>query len=126
MNIADLPAPVFLAATIVFQSAAHICLKSSAGASSVWEFFVLQSVGNLAGLAGVLTYTGLLKKLPLHLGFPLTQGLVALGVLLVGSFCIFRESFTGNQLLGCLLVLGGVILLGLRVTHLESSKAESP
>ena len=113
MNIADLPAPVFLAATIVFQSAAHICLRFSARPSSVWMFFVLQSVGNLAGLVGILTYTGLLTKLPLHVGFPLTQGLVALGVLLVGSLCIFRESFKRNQIIGCALVFAGVILLGL-------------
>ena len=64
-------------------------------------FIVLQSVGNLAGLVGVLTYTGLLKKLPLHLCFPLTQGLVALGVVLVGSLCIFHESFRRNQIIGC-------------------------
>ncbi len=126
MNISALPAPVFLGATIVFQSAAHICIRYSAGASSVWTFIVLQSVGNLAGLAGVLTYTGLLKKLPLHLGFPLTQGFVALGVLFVGSFCIFHESFTQNEIIGCSLVLAGIILLGLRATHLKSSKAELP
>jgi multidrug transporter EmrE-like cation transporter len=126
MKISNLPAPLFLVATVVFQSAAHICLKSSAGASSVWMFCVLQSIGNLAGLVGVLTYTGLLQKLPLHLGFPLTQGFVAIGVLLVGSFCIFHESFTRNQIIGCILVLAGVISIGLRATHLESSKPELP
>jgi multidrug transporter EmrE-like cation transporter len=76
-------------------------------------FVVLQSIGNVAGLVGVLTYTGLLTKLPLHVGFPLTQGLVALGVLLIGSLCIFRESFNRNQVVGCVLVFAGVILLGL-------------
>ena len=122
MNIADLPAPVFLAATIVFQSAAHIFLRSSRP-SSAGMCILLLSVGNVAGLVGVLTYTGLLKKLPLHLGFPLTQGLVAIGVLLVGSLCIFRESFTSNQLVGCSLVLAGVILLGLCATRSESDQA---
>jgi multidrug transporter EmrE-like cation transporter len=85
----------------------------------------LFSVGNLAGLLGVLTYTGVLKKLPLHLGFPLTQGLVAIGVLLVGSLCIFRESFTLNQIIGCVLVLGGVMVLGLRATHSEGDDREN-
>ncbi len=113
MNISQIPAPVFLAATIVFQAAAHIGLKYASCASPVWAFIAF-SVANLAGLAGVLTYTGVLKKLPLHLAFPITQGLVALGVLLVGSYCIFRESFARNEIIGCLLVLAGIILLGLR------------
>jgi multidrug transporter EmrE-like cation transporter len=125
MKISELPAPVFLGLTIVFQSAAHILLRFAADTTPVWAFIAF-SVGNLAGLVGVLTYTGLLKKLPLHLGFPLTQGFVALGVLFIGSFCIFHESFTRNEIIGCSLVLLGVILLGLRATHLENSKAESP
>jgi multidrug transporter EmrE-like cation transporter len=125
MKISALPAPVFLGLTIVFQSAAHILLRFAADAPPVWAFIAF-SVSNLAGLVGVLTYTGLLKKLPLHLGFPLTQGFVALGVLFIGSFCIFHESFTQNQIFGCALVLVGVILLGLRAGHLESSETELP
>jgi multidrug transporter EmrE-like cation transporter len=110
MTIANLPAPLFLGATVVFQSAAHILLKFSSheldqlahatkvapttgDASSAW-LLVLFSLGNLAGLVGVLTYTGVLKKMPLHLAFPLTQGLVALGVLVIGSYGIFHESFS--------------------------------
>ncbi len=113
MYISQLPVPVFLLGTIFFQAAAHIFLKYSAGASSVRIFIVFQSVGNLAGLFGALTYTGVLAKLPLHLAFPLTQGLVALGVLFVGSYCIFHESFSRKQLVGCSLVLAGCLLLGL-------------
>ncbi len=125
MKISELPAPVFLGLTLVFQVAAHIFLKFAAGATPLWAMIAF-SVGNLAGLVGVLTYTGLLKKLPLHLAFPVVQGLVALGVLAIGSYCIFHESFTRNEIIGCSLVLAGVILLGLRATHLESNKTELP
>ena len=103
---------VFVALQAVFSTLANILLKLSASASGWWEFAVWQVAGNLAGLAGVLAYTQLLRTWPLHRAFPVTQGLSALGALGLGAMLVFHEPFPPRALAGTVAVMAGVILLG--------------
>ncbi len=102
---------LLLAGYFLVVTAANTLLKLSADASSSLPFLLLQLAGNLAGLAGVLAYTGLMRTLPLHIAFPLTQGFAVLGVQLIASLLLFRESFTVTEAAGSALVAAGIILV---------------
>jgi drug/metabolite transporter (DMT)-like permease len=108
----SLPVTAFAAANLVFATAANILLKLSADASTTLMFLFYQAAGNLLGLAGILAYTGLLRRLPLHIAFPLTQGLAAVAISAVGSRLVFRETFTAREAAGCAIVMLGVVLIG--------------
>lgn len=110
----------FLACYLVFVTFANIFLKLSAGAGTVGYFLVMQIAGNLAGLVGILAYTGLLRTLPLHVAFPLSRGLVVLGVQLVASLLFFHEAFKPTEAAGAVLVAAGVILVGVSAPRQES------
>jgi multidrug transporter EmrE-like cation transporter len=103
---------VFLLCYLVFVTAANILLKFSAQTRETWLFFSLLAAGNLAGFVGVLAYTGLLRTLPLHVAFPLSRGLVVLGVQLVGALLVFHETFRVTEAAGAVLVTAGIILVG--------------
>jgi multidrug transporter EmrE-like cation transporter len=104
---------LFLLCYLVFVTGANVLLKLSAQAIGVWPFILLQAAGNLAGFAGVLAYTGLLRTLPLHVAFPLSRGLVILGVQLAAALLVFHESFRPTEAAGAVLVGGGIILVAL-------------
>ena len=70
------------------------------------------AAGNLAGFVGVLAYTGLLRTLPLHVAFPLSRGLVVLGVQLVAALLVFHETFRLTEAAGAVLVTAGILLVG--------------
>ena len=112
-----MPLPVrtvlFLTCYCVFVTAANVFLKLSADAHGVWLFLAFQAGGNLAGLAGVLLYTGLLRGMPLHLAFPLSRGVGVLGVQLIASLAVFHEVFKLTEVLGAVVVAGGVTLIGI-------------
>ena len=97
---------------LVFVTSANIFLKLSADARDVWLFVIMQVAGNLAGLVGVLAYTGLLQTLPLHVAFPLSRGLVVLGVQLAAAVLVFHEVFRPTEAVGAALVAAGVIVIG--------------
>jgi multidrug transporter EmrE-like cation transporter len=97
---------------LVFVTAANIFLKLSADANGVWVFVTMQIAGNLAGFVGILAYTGLLRTLPLHVAFPLSRGLVVLGVQLAASLLFFHETFRLSEAAGAVLVTAGIILVG--------------
>jgi len=101
-----------LAVYFLFVTASNVLLKLSADARETWMLAVLFAVGNLAGFIGILAYTGLLRTLPLHVAFPLSRGLVVLGVQLLASVAFFRERFTLREAGGVVLVTAGVILVG--------------
>lgn len=71
-----------------------------------------QVIGNLAGLASVITITILLRFLPLNVVFPVTTGLTVIGIQLVAAWILFRESISSVQWLGTLLVVMGIALIG--------------
>lgn len=102
----------FIAGHFTLSTTANVLLKLSAGAPALAPFLVLQIAGNLTGFVGVLSYTGLLKHMPLHLAFPITQGLAALGILFAASILVFHEPFTLTEAAGCAIVVVGVVLVG--------------
>ncbi len=97
---------------LVFVTGSNILLKLSAAAGETRWFVALFAAGNLAGFVGVLSYTGLLRTLPLHVAFPLSRGLVVIGVQLVGAVAVFREAFTWKEAAAVVLVAAGIALIG--------------
>jgi len=101
-----------LGGNLLFNILANASFKLSA-ASDTWRgFIVWQILGNLAGLITVLTLTGLLRFVPLHVAYPITAGLAVIGVQVVAASLIFGEQITSTQWLGVLLVVAGIGLIG--------------
>lgn len=97
---------------LLFNIVANSSFKMSA-ASSTWRgFLAWQVVGNLAGLATVITLTALLKFLPLHVAYPVTVGLAVIGVQVVGAALLFREIIAFRKWVGTLLVAAGILFIG--------------
>jgi multidrug transporter EmrE-like cation transporter len=103
---------LFLLCYLVFVTGANIFLKLSADASSLLPFITMQIAGNLAGFVGILAYTGLMRTLPLHVAFPLTRGLVVLGIQLVAALLVFHEAFRLTEGAGAVLVTAGIVCVG--------------
>ncbi len=97
---------------LVFVTGANVFLKLSAEARETWLFLTMLAAGNLAGFVGVLAYTGLLRTLPLHVAFPLSRGIVVLGVQLVAALLVFHERFRLTEAAGAVLVTAGILLVG--------------
>ena len=96
---------------MVFNILGNASFKLSA-LSANWKGLVgWQVVGNLAGFVTVLTLTGLLRYLPLHVAQPMAQGLAILGVQIVAAKLFFHETISPMQWIGMLLIVGGIILL---------------
>ncbi len=96
---------------LVFNILGNACFKLSA-LSSNWKGLVgWQVVGNLAGFVTVLTLTGLLKYLPLHVAQPMTQGLAIIGVQIVAAKLFFHEVISPTQWIGMLLIVAGIMLI---------------
>ena len=51
--------------------------------------------------------------MPLHLAFPLSRGVGVLGVQLIASLAVFHEVFRPTEVLGAVVVVGGIILIGM-------------
>jgi multidrug transporter EmrE-like cation transporter len=96
----------------LFVTGSNVFLKLSADAQETRVVLVMFAAGNLAGFVGVLAYTGLLRTLPLHVAFPLSRGLVVLGVQVLASLVFFHETFTLREAGGVALVTAGIILVG--------------
>jgi multidrug transporter EmrE-like cation transporter len=101
---------LFLLANLGVNTGAHICLKRSAGSTEARTFIFWQVLGNLGGFLGVLAYTALLRDLSLHVAYPLTEGLTAVGVQVVGGLIVFREKISTAAWAGTGLILAGIIL----------------
>ena len=114
-----------LAAYFVFVTASNVLLKLSADARETWMLAALFAAGNVAGFVGILAYTGLLRTLPLHVAFPLSRGLVVLGVQLLASLLFFHERFTVREAGGVALVTAGIILVGASASRAGQPRQES-
>lgn len=120
---------LFAAGNVLATVAANALLKLSAEAASLWPFLLFQVAGNLLGLLGVLAYTGLIRKMPMHVAFPLTRGLCVLGVQLGAAALFFREPVTPRHLAGAALVTAGIVLVGLAMPargRAEPGRSRSP
>jgi multidrug transporter EmrE-like cation transporter len=104
---------LLLLANMSVNTAAHICLKLSARRKGAKLFIFWQVIGNLAGFLGVLAYTALMRGMSLHVAYPLTEGLTAIGVQLVGGMMVFRERIPPVAWVGTGLILSGIVLFSL-------------
>lgn len=97
----------------VFVTASNALIKVSSGADWFWPFILPFAGGNIAGLCGVLLYTLLLRRMPLHAAFPLTRGVGVLGVQLAASVLFFHETLRPTEIAAAVVVTAGIILVGL-------------
>ena len=96
---------------LVFNILGNASFKLSALAAN-WKGLVgWQVVGNLAGFVTVLTLTGLLKYLPLHVAQPMVQGLAILGVQIVAARLFFHETISPTQWIGMAVIIAGMVLI---------------
>jgi multidrug transporter EmrE-like cation transporter len=95
------------------NTAAHVCLKLSAAGRGAKRFLFWQVLGNLGGFLGVLAFTALLRSMALHVAYPLTQGLTAIGVQLVGGRLVLKERIPPLAWAGTGLIVAGIVLISL-------------
>lgn len=101
-----------ICANAVFSILANASFKVSAHSPSWRSFLTWQVIGNLAGFVGVLTLTGLLRYVPLHVAYPVTSGLAVIGVQVIAARWVFQESVSPAQWLGTAFVVLGIVLIG--------------
>jgi len=99
---------------LLFNIVANASFKYSADSPNWRGFLLWQVVGNLAGLVTVLTLTGLLRYMPLNVAFPVTTGLMVIGVQVLAAGWLFGETISLSRWLGTLLVVSGIVLLSRR------------
>jgi len=96
---------------LVFNLLGNASFKLSALAAN-WKGLVgWQVVGNLAGFVTVLTLTGLLNYMPLHVAQPMVQGLAILGVQIVAARLFFHEAISPTQWIGMAVIIAGMVLI---------------
>ena len=100
-----------MAANLLFNVVANASFKVSATSHDWRGFLTWQVIGNLAGFITVLTLTGLLRFIPLHVAYPVTVGLSVIGVQMVAARWLFHEPVTQAQWLGTLLITAGILLV---------------
>lgn len=100
-----------LTINLAFNVVANAGFKLSADSGSLRGFLTWQVIGNLAGFITVLTLTGLLHYIPLHIAFPVTTGLSVIGVQMVAGRWFFGETISSGRWLGTILVAVGIVLL---------------
>jgi multidrug transporter EmrE-like cation transporter len=101
-----------LGANLFFNIIANASFKVSAVSQSWSTFLSWQVLGNIAGFITVLTLTGLLRFIPLHVAYTVTAGLAVIGVQVVAAKWIFGEVVSHTQWLGTFLVIAGILLIG--------------
>jgi multidrug transporter EmrE-like cation transporter len=103
--------PALMAANLFFNVIANASFKVSATSPNWRSFVTWQVIGNLAGFVTVLTLTGLLRFIPLHIAYPVTVGLSVIGVQVGAVRWLFHEPVTQAQWLGTLLIAAGILLV---------------
>ncbi len=107
-----LASAILIGGNLIFNILANASFKLSAASLDWRQFLTWQVVGNLAGFVTVLTLTGLLRFLPLHIAYPVTAGLAVIGVQVIAAVWLFGESVSSAQWAGTLLVIMGIALIG--------------
>lgn len=103
-----------ITANLIFNVIANSSFKISAYSPDWRRFLLWQIIGNLSGFITVLTFTGLLRYIPLSVAFPTTTGLAVIGVQVLAARWLFQETVTSSQWAGTLLVALGIALIGRR------------
>jgi small multidrug resistance pump len=101
---------LYLAAAIVSEVIATSFLKYASGPKNVWWAYVIVGVGYV--LSFVLLSVTLRAGVPLGIAYAIWAGVGVVAVAII-SWVVFHESLTWQQILGMVLVIGGVGLLEL-------------
>jgi len=104
---------LLLLADAAANTGAHIGFRHSARSRGVKLFLLWQVAGNLAALLGTVAYTAILRGMSLHVAYPLTEGLSAVGVQVVGSLLLFKERIPPLAWAGTGLIVLGIVLFSL-------------
>lgn len=102
---------ILLVINLVFNVVSNAGFRLSAGSATLKDFISWQVIGNLAGFVTVLTLTGLLRYIPLHIAFPVTTGLAIIGVQLIAGRWFFGEVISVERWFGTILVVIGILFL---------------
>jgi len=99
---------LFLALAIVSEVIATSFLKLTSGEKSVWWAYVIVAVGYVASF--VMLSLTLRQGVPLGIAYAIWAGVGVVAVAII-SWLVFHETLTWQQILGMVLVAGGVVLL---------------
>jgi multidrug transporter EmrE-like cation transporter len=102
---------VLVLANLTAILTSNVGLRLSAVATNWRGFLAWQIFGNLAGFVGVLAFTGLMRYVPLSVGFGITGGLGFVAVQVLGARLFFHEPIRPVQWLGSALVIVGIALI---------------
>jgi multidrug transporter EmrE-like cation transporter len=102
---------IIIVINLLFNVVSNVCFKYSSTSPNWQSFLGWQVVGNLAGLATVLTLTWLLRFMPLHIAFPVTTGLTIIGVQIVAGRLLFGEMISPLKWFGSLLIVAGIVFV---------------
>lgn len=103
---------ILFAGNTLFNILANTSFKNSALSPSWRGFLTWQVIGNLAGFIAVLSLSGAMRFVPLHVAYPVSAGLTLIGVQVLGARWLLHETITSDQWLGTFLVLVGLVLIG--------------
>lgn len=105
---------LYLAAAIVSEVVATSFLKFASGPKNVWWAYIIVVVGYV--LSFVLLSLTLRANVPLGIAYAIWAGVGVIAVAVI-SWVVFHESLTWQQIVGMVLVIGGVGLLELGGKH---------
>jgi multidrug transporter EmrE-like cation transporter len=97
-----------------FVVLSNASLKRSAASEGWRGYWLWQVAGNLAGFGGVQALTALMCLAPMHVAYPVTQGLAVIGVQVVAARWLFRETIAPLQWVGTAPVVAGIVLISAR------------
>src|ERR1700709_1357649 len=96
---------VFLALAIVTEVVATSFLKLTSGDRNVWWAYIIVAVGYIASF--VMLSLTLSHGVPLGIAYAIWAGVGVVAVAII-SWLVFHETLTWQQILGIVLVMGGV------------------
>ena len=99
---------LFLALAIVSEVIATTFLKVTSGERAVWWAYPIVVVGYI--LSFIMLSLTLQKGVPLGIAYAIWAGVGVVAVAII-SWAVFHEALTWQQILGMVLVAGGVVLL---------------
>ena len=101
---------LYLAGAIISEVIATSFLKYASGPKNVWWAYLIVGVGYV--LSFVLLSVTLRSGVPLGIAYAIWAGVGVVAVAVI-SWVVFHETLTWQQIVGMVLVIGGVGLLEL-------------